>query len=154
MLPRKMIVAEPNTITGSIGVFGLLWNAKKLFNEKLGITIDVYNTNSYSDIASPFRAAKPNEMRAIREMIENIYDVFITHVSDGRKIAKSQVDSIGQGRVWSGIKAKEIGLVDELGGIDKAIELAKTKANLKDYKIVQLPAEEKFIEKLIKGAKR
>jgi protease IV len=151
--PATMIVSEPNTITGSIGVFGMLWNAKKLFNDKLGITIDGYSTNAFSDLGSPFRPAKPNEMGAIKEMIENIYDVFITHVSDGRKMTKAQVDSIGQGRVWSGINAKEIGLVDEIGGIDKAIELAKNSAKLKDYKIVQLPVEEEFIQKIIKGLK-
>jgi len=151
--PATVIVAEPNTITGSIGVFGLLWNAKKLFNDKLGITFDGYSTNANSDLGSVYRPMRASERAVIQEMIENIYDVFITHVADGRKMTKAQVDSIGQGRVWSGINAKEIGLVDEIGGIEKAIDIAKTKANLKDYKVVQLPVQEEFIQKLIKSLK-
>jgi len=151
--PADVIVANPNTITGSIGVFGVLWNSKKLINEKLGVTIDTVKTNAHSDIGSVFRPMTSSEQFIIQKSVENIYDVFISHVSDGRKMTKAQVDSIGQGRVWSGVNAKEIGLIDELGGIEKAIEIAAQKAKLKNYTLVEFPKEKDFFQQFLKEAK-
>ncbi|MBN8703557.1 MAG: signal peptide peptidase SppA [Bacteroidetes bacterium] len=144
------IVAEPNTITGSIGVFGMLFNMKNLFNNKLGINIDTVKIGKYSDLGTPFRAVTTEEGAIIQNEIERIYDTFITRVADGRKITKANVDSIGQGRVWSGVDAKRIGLVDELGGIDKAIALAAQKAKLDTYKITDLPKQKDPFEEFVK----
>jgi len=137
--PAQTIVASPNTITGSIGVFGLLLNGKELLNEKLGVHIDVAKTNEYADMGSFFRPLTAQEREIIQFEVEGIYQTFISHVADGRKMTKEQVDAIGQGRVWSGTNAKEIGLIDEFGGLDKAIEIAAKAANLEKYRIVEFP---------------
>jgi protease IV len=133
------IFAEPNTLTGSIGVFGVIPNMGNFFKNKLGITFDAVKTNKYADYITVSRAMQPYETRVLTNQIENIYQVFIGHVAEGRKMTKEQVDSIGQGRVWSGIDAKRIGLVDELGGIEKAVEAAAKMAGLEHYKIVDYP---------------
>jgi len=152
--PANVIVADHSTITGSIGVFGLLWNGQKFFNEKLGITIDGVQTNANSSIGSVFRKINPNERAVIQEGVEQIYDVFIGHVADGRKMEKANVDSIGQGRVWSGVNAKEIGLIDEFGGLEDAIEIAKKKAKITtDIRIIEMPEKLPFFEQLIKEMK-
>lgn len=134
-----MIYAEPNTITGSIGVFGVLPNAQAFFNNKLGITVDTVNTNRHADMGSLFRPVSPKEAAAIQSSVEEIYETFISRVAEGRKMTTAQVDSIGQGRVWSGADAKKLGLVDELGGINDAIAMAAKKAGLKDYEVKKLP---------------
>ncbi len=133
------IYAQPNTLTGSIGVFGVIPNLEKLFKNKLGITFDVIKTNKYSDYITTSRAMQPYETKVLTNQIENIYQVFIGHVAEGRKMTTAQVDSIGQGRVWTGVDAKRIGLVDELGGLQKAVDEAAKLAGLKDYKIVNYP---------------
>ena len=146
------IVAEPNTITGSIGVFGLLLNAKKFFNDKLGITFDNVKTGNYADIGSIDRPLTASERAIVQKSVEKVYDTFITRVSEGRHISKALVDSIGQGRVWSGIDAKERGLVDILGGIDTAIVIAAKMAKIDKYRIVYLPEQKEplaeFLENL------
>ncbi len=136
------ILAQPNTITGSIGVFGMIPNARELLNEKLGVNVSVVNTNSHSDMGSILRQLTNEERAIIQNEIENIYDVFIGHVAKGRSLTKARVDSIGQGRVWSGSNAKEIGLIDEFGGLEKAIEIAAQKAAVDDYKLMELPERE------------
>jgi protease-4 len=133
------IYAQPNTLTGSIGVFGIVPNLEKMFKDKLGITFDVIKTNKYSDYITVSRALQPYETKVLTNQIENIYQVFVGHVAEGRKMNKADVDSIGQGRVWSGVDGKRIGLVDELGGLDKAIEGAAKLAGLSEYKIVNYP---------------
>ncbi|MBK7850373.1 MAG: signal peptide peptidase SppA [Bacteroidetes bacterium] len=143
------IVAESNTITGSIGVFGLMFNAQKLFNNKLGITFDTIKTARFADIGSGTRAMRDDERSIIQDQVENIYDDFITHVSEGRKISKAQVDSIGQGRVWSGTDAKRLGLVDVIGGIETAINIAAKKAHLDNYRTIALPEQKEFLDKLL-----
>ncbi len=145
-----VIVAQPNTITGSIGVFGLLPNMQKFFKNKLGITIDTANTNKHADIGGTYRPVTAEEGVFIQQSVENIYDVFIEKVAEGRKKTKEQIDSIGQGRVWSGIDAKQIGLVDELGGINDAIKIAAKKAKLDKYKIIELPKQKDLLEELLK----
>ena len=141
------IVCNPNTITGSIGVFGVLFNGQKFLNNKLGITIDTIKTNHYSDFGSATRPLTASEREIIQKMVENVYDVFITHVAEGRGLTKEMVDSIGQGRVWSGEDAIKIGLADVLGGLETAIDIAASKASLEKYKIVSYPKQkEPFAE--------
>lgn len=143
------IIAQPNTITGSIGVFGVLWNAKGLM-EKVGVTTDTVKFGKYADLGTANRAMTESERTIIQREIEKIYDVFITHVGEGRGMSKADVDSLGQGRVWSGIDAKNKGLVDLLGGLDLAIDIAVKKAKLDKYSIVYLPHPEKGFNKFVK----
>jgi protease-4 len=142
------IVAEPNTITGSIGVFGVLFNAQGFMNNKLGVTIDTVKTNLHADIGSIYRPLTASERDIIQKSVEHVYDVFITRVAEGRKLTKEKVDEIGQGRVWSGVDAKRIGLVDVLGGLETAIEIAAQKAGLENYKLVSLPKQKNPIDEL------
>jgi protease-4 len=143
------IVAQPTTITGSIGVFGLLFNAQKLFNNKLGITFDSVRTGKYANIGSTFYPMTAEEREIIQGSVEKIYDTFITHVSEGRKMSKATVDSVGQGRVWSGTDAKALGLVDEIGGLDKAIEIASKLAKLDTHRTISLPEQKDFMKQLM-----
>jgi len=149
------IFAQPNTITGSIGVFGVSPNAQKLFSEKLGINIDTVNTNKHSDIGSLYRAASPQEAAYIQKGVEKVYDTFTKRVAEGRGMAQADVDSIGQGRVWSGADAIKIKLVDELGGITDAINYTVKKANLKEgeYEILSLPKQKDPIKDLFNNKK-
>lgn len=142
------IIAQPNTITGSIGVFGVLLNTQKFLNNKLGITIDTVKTGEYADIGAIYRSLTPSERTIIEKKIEDIYDTFITRVSDGRGIPKDQVDSIGEGRVWSGVEAKKINLVDILGGVNDAISIAAKMAKLDDYRILALPEQKEAFQQL------
>jgi protease-4 len=144
------IVAQPSTITGSIGVFGVLFNAKKLLNQKLGITSDVVKTNDHSDFPSISRPIDPQERLIFQREIERIYSVFISHVADGRNMEVANVDQIGQGRVWSGTDAIKIGLVDTLGYLDDAIKIAARLAKIDHYRITNLPKLEDPIERIIK----
>ena len=146
------ILANANTLTGSIGVFGLLFNIEKLMNDKIGITIDRVNTNEYSDIGSATRKMQTYEETYILNSIEDVYSTFTEHVAEGRGMTVEEVDAIGQGRIWSGIKAKELGLVDVLGGLEDAIAIAAEKAKLERYRVVNYPKKkdpfQAFMEKL------
>lgn len=133
------IMADLTTITGSIGIFGLVPNAKELLNDKLGITQDVVNTNAHSDILSFTRKLTPFELDLMQNYIEDGYDTFISRVADGRHMDKQQVDDIGQGRVWDSQSAQDNGLVDLFGGINDAIQLAVEETGLERYRIVKLP---------------
>jgi protease-4 len=137
--PADIIVSSPNTITGSIGVFGLLVNAQGFFNNKLGITFDVEKTNDWSDFGSLIRPLSGTERIVLQKMVDDTYVTFVNRVSDGRNMAFTDVDKIGEGRVWSGKNALELGLVDVLGGLSDAIKIAAEKAELEDYRIVDLP---------------
>jgi protease-4 len=141
------IIANPTTLTGSIGVFGMIPNLKSFYKNKLGINIDTVNTNKYSDIGIN-RKLSEFEKNKIQMQIEDIYDTFITRVSEGRSIEKSEVDKIGQGRVWSGYDAKKIGLVDIYGGLETAINITASIAEVKDYRIISLPKKQDPIERL------
>lgn len=143
------IVANPTTITGSIGVFGVIFNMQKMLENKLGITTDRVRTNSYADIGSITRPLTEPEKAIIQLKVESIYDVFLTNVSNGRNMSKSQVDYIGQGRVWTGQDAKELGLVDELGGLEKAIQIAAQMANLDSYRVANLPKLKNPLEEIM-----
>ncbi len=137
----NVIFAQPTTITGSIGVFGTIPNAKKLLNEKMGVTFDGVTTNANSDFMSINRPMTSFEQAKFQTMIERTYSTFISHVANGRNLTTVHVDSIGQGRVWSGVDAKRIGLVDEIGGLKDALVKAAELANISDYKIVDFPKE-------------
>lgn len=149
------IVANPTTITGSIGVFGVLMNAKEMLNNKLGITIDTVKTNKHADIGTILRPLTSVERQVIQTSVEKVYDTFISRVALGRSLTKEYVDSIGQGRVWTGRDALELGLIDVLGGLETAIEISSNMANLQDYRIVNLPKQkdpiEAFVEDLMGG---
>ena len=143
------IVARPNTITGSIGVFGLLFNAQNMFKNKLGITFDTVKTGRNADLGSTLRPMDENQRRIIQDEVEDIYKTFIEHVSEGRNMTVAEVDSIGQGRVWSGVDAKRLGLVDVLGGINDALSIAARKAKLTSYRTIVLPEQKEFFEKIM-----
>jgi protease-4 len=133
------IYASPTTISGSIGVFGLIPNAGKLMEQKLGITTETVNTNENSDFPSIYRPMKVYEKEAMQTSIEKIYSDFVSKVARGRKMSFGNVDSIGQGRVWTGTSAKKIGLVDEMGGLKDAISGAAELAGIDTYSVRELP---------------
>lgn len=144
------IVANPTTITGSIGVFGMIPNLQKFQKNKLGITIDTVNTSKSADMGVN-RPLTNFERQKIQKGVEDVYSTFITHVSEGRKMSKIAVDEIGQGRVWTGYDAKLNGLIDTYGGIEKAIEIAVLLAKIEDYRIISLPKKkDPFTELAIK----
>ena len=143
------IIAQPNTITGSIGVFGMIPNMKDFFNNKLGITFSNVKTNNHADLLSIVRPLTETEKNIIQNEVERIYKTFINHVAQGRNMTVAQVDSIGQGRVWTGTDAKEIGLIDDIGGIDKAIETASKLAKIENnYKIIYLPKQKNIFSQI------
>lgn len=145
------IFAYPNTITGSIGVFGIIPNMKEMFNKNLGITFDEVKTNPYADYIPVTRPLGDAERMILTKEIETIYSTFITHVSEGRKMTVAQIDSIGQGRVWSGIDAKRIGLIDEFGGLSDAVKEAAKLAKLKDYSTLDLPEQKDTFEQIMQA---
>lgn len=142
------IFAQPNTITGSIGVFGMIPNAERFLNNKVGITVDRVKTNSHSNLMSITKPLTDEEYKIIQKEVDNIYNDFITKVSEGRGISKEMVDSIGQGRVWTGLDALEIKLVDEIGGIDDAVAYAAKLAKVETPIVQEFPKdkEDKFAE--------
>jgi len=137
------IVAQPNTITGSIGVFGLMVNAENFLKNKLGITSDRVTTGKFSDIGSSTRTLTNFERSVIQKEVENIYEDFTNKAAKGRKISQNELKKYAEGRVWSGVEALNCHLVDTLGGISEAINMARTKANLaeNDYEIIYLPEQ-------------
>ena len=143
------IVAQPNTITGSIGVLGIFFNGKNFLNNKLGISVDTVKTAHFSHIGSQTRPITEAEKSIVQGWIEKVYDVPVSRVSDGRKMGTTAVDNIGQGRVWTGIDAKRIGLVDELGGIDDAIAIAAKLAKTEKYKTVELPEQKEPLQEIL-----
>lgn len=141
------IFAQPNTITGSIGIFSVIPNMQKFFNNKLGITFDGVKTGKYADITIT-RPLREDEKMIIQAETNNIYANFTQKVADGRKKTPAFIDSIGQGRVWTGTEAIKIGLVDRLGNIEDAIHSAAKKAKIKEYKIVEYPAQKDPLKEL------
>ena len=144
------IFADPTTLTGSIGVFGTVPNLKGFFNDKLGLTFDEVKTNENSDFGSIAKPLSPYQMKMMQKHVTDTYDDFITLVSTERELRKTFVDSIAQGRVWSGDDAIELGLVDELGGIEEAVAYAAKKADLESYSIKEYPKQEDIFESLLK----
>lgn len=130
------IVAQPNTLTGSIGIFGLFPNFSELV-QKVGVNVEVVKTNDFADltISMPYKPLTNEQRALIQGHVERGYDVFLSRVAEGRHMTKAQVDSVGQGRVWLGRKAQTLGLVDKLGGLDVAIKEAASLAKLSDYSV-------------------
>ncbi len=148
------IFADPNTLTGSIGVFGTMPNLKGFMNDKLGLTFDEVKTNENSDFGTLTKPLSPYQFKMMQKHVTDTYDDFITLVSNTRNLRKTFVDSIAQGRVWSGRDAIGLGLVDELGGIEQAIAYAAEKAELDSYSIKEFPKQEDMFESLLKTDKQ
>ena len=139
-MPCDTIVAQPTTITGSIGIFGMLFNMSGLLENKLGITSDVVKTGEFSDIYTISRALSDYEKSIIQTNVNEGYETFTTKAAEGRNMPVDQLKKIASGRVWSGKEAKEIGLVDVLGGFNYAIELAAYAAGIEDdYMVTYYP---------------
>lgn len=144
------IYASPNTITGSIGVFGILMSFEELYTEKLGLTFDQVKTNKFADLGSTTRPLTKEEYDIIQQGVVDIYHTFTSKVSDGRNMSQEAVDVIGQGRVWSGTNAMDINLIDEYGGLEEAIKGAAQLAELDDYRVYELPEQKDPFQELLK----
>jgi protease IV len=149
--PATKIYASPVTVSGSIGVFGLIPDVGKLLKDKLGISTETVNTNSHSDFPSVFRPMNTYEKEVMQRSIETTYSDFVSKVAEGRKMRNTSVDSIGQGRVWSGERARKIGLVDELGGLNDAISGAAELAGIDKYSLREYPVPEDTYTKILTG---
>lgn len=143
------IIAQPNTLTGSIGVFGVVPSFQRALKNKLGVTVDGVTTNEHSDAGGTMRPMNAEELAVYQEFIDDFYGVFTQRVADGRGMEQSAVDEIGQGRVWAGSDALKIGLVDALGNIDDAVAKAAELAKLENYKISYYPKKKDFWTKLM-----
>ncbi|GAB3906260.1 signal peptide peptidase SppA [Mucilaginibacter boryungensis] len=145
------IIAEPNTVTGSIGIFAILPNMQKLFNDKLGVTFDGVKTGKYADLGDVSRPLTPEERAILQNQVNRGYDDFTKHVADGRHKTQAYINSIGQGRVWTGAQAIKLGLVDRLGNINDAVASAAKKAKITDYKLVAYPDQKSIFNKFSAG---
>ena len=143
-----VIVAQPMTITGSIGVFGTIPNVQKMLNQKLGLHADTVNTNRNSTGMTVLRPLSPTAMALMTRNVEDFYKVFVGRVAEGRHMTYDAVHQIARGRVWTGADAKEIGLVDTLGGLDLALRIAAEKAGITDYSVKEYPLEKSTWEQL------
>ena len=142
------IIADPSTITGSIGVFGVIPNMEGLFSNKIGITFDWAMTNKNGDYIPVMKPLSPYQTQLIQREVDHIYNVFTGKVADGRKLSREKVDDIGQGRIWSGVDAEKLGLIDEFGGLTKAVEIAAKLAKVKDYRTISLPEQKEWFQDL------
>ncbi|MBS1774396.1 MAG: signal peptide peptidase SppA [Bacteroidetes bacterium] len=147
------IFAMPNTITGSIGVFGMMFNIENLMKNKLGVTFDGVKNAPYADFPNGIRALTPEEAAKMQRSVDNIYTIFKSRVAAGRKMDVALVDSFAQGRVWTGTDALDIHLVDGLGGIDRAVASAAKLAKLTDYRVITYPEPIDKFESFIKKFK-
>lgn len=142
------IVAQENTITGSIGIFNLLFNSQELFNENLGIAFDTFETHEYADLFDLTRPFTSSEERVIQQNIESGYNTFVTKMAESRGMTYEEIDEVARGRVWTGVDAHERGLVDVLGGIDRAIEIAAEKAGIDAYTLDSYPKQKDIFQQL------
>ena len=143
------IYASPNTITGSIGVFGIMPNIEELMTDKIGITFDNVKTNKFADLGSVNRPLTQEEYDIIQKGVVDVYNTFTSKVAEGRDMSQENVDDIGQGRVWSGTNAMDINLIDEYGGLDAAVAGAAELAELEDYRIYELPEQKDPFQELL-----
>ncbi len=143
------IVAEPTTLTGSIGIFGMVPDASELLTEKLGLHFDVVKTNVASDFGAMGRGINPQEAEAMQAYVNNGYRLFLQRVADGRKMKPEDVDKIAQGRVWTGRQALQIRLVDKLGTLEDAIAEAARRAKVKDYSVTYSPAPSNWYDQFL-----
>lgn len=142
------IVAQPTTLTGSIGIYGMWFKNKSLLS-KIGINFDGVKTNAHSDLGVPNKALSAEETAIIQMNVNRGYDLFLTRCANGRGLTKEEVGKVAEGRVWTGETAKELGLVDELGGLDRAIELTKELAEIEEYSLISYPKKKDFLVKLL-----
>ena len=143
------IFASPVTITGSIGVFGVIPNMEGFFNNKLGITFDGVKTAPHANMGAIYKPLTEFEQRTVQTEIDRIYQHFMQRVADSRNMNVNEVDSIAQGRVWSGTKAMDIGLIDRFGGIQDAVDCAAGMANLSGYRLREYPEPEGILERIL-----
>ncbi len=143
------IVAEPNTLTGSIGVFSMLPNASELFEDRLMIHWDSVKTTAHSTGLTPYFDLSPEEQQFMQNFTDDMYETFLKRVADGRQMTRDSVHAIAQGRVWEGVKAKEIGLVDEIGDLSQAIRMAADLAGIETYRISEYPVQKEPLQELI-----
>ena len=148
--PASYIVANEYTLTGSIGVFGLTLNIQKLMGNKLGINTEVVKTNKMSDFGNAYRAVTPAEREILQSSVEKIYSTFVNRVSNGRNLLPESVDSIGQGRVWCGVDALRLHLIDAYGGLTDAISIAADMSGTENYSLVDYPKQEEGFEAMMK----
>jgi len=143
------IYASPSTITGSIGVFGILMNLEELYTDKLGLTFDQVKTNKFADLGTTTRPLTEEEYNIIHQGVVEVYETFTSKVAHGRKMTQESVDAIGQGRVWSGTNAMAINLIDAYGGLEQAIKGAAELAEMEDYRLYELPEIKAPLEQLL-----
>ena len=143
------IYAEPTTITGSIGIFGMFPNVGELLNDKLGVHFSTVKTNQFSDFGDSSRPFTEQERTLAQRYINNGYELFTTRCADGRKMKQDDIKKIGEGRVWTGLHAKQIGLVDELGGLEAAIAKAKKLAKVEEVSVINYPTKSTFFDSLL-----
>ena len=147
------IVANPTTLTGSIGIFGMVPNMENLFSDKLGLNFDMVKTNKLADMGDLTRPFNAAESEIMQNYINNGYKLFVKRCADGREMTTEAIEKIAEGRVWTGATAKELGLVDELGGLDKALEIAAEKAGVEAYSTITYPAKEGMFSSLLNQSK-
>ena len=151
------IVAEPTTLTGSIGIFGMFFSGEKLIKDKIGITTNTVKTNEHSDFGGSYPLPLPISSRPLtsyeRNVLQNYvnqgYETFLKRVMAGRDMDRDELDAIAQGRVWTGEDAQKIGLVDVLGGLEDAIQIAAQKAGLNNYNLTEYPTVKNPVEEII-----
>ena len=148
------IVADPTTLTGSIGIFGMIPNFENLMTDKLGLHFDVVKTNSHADMGSLSRPFNASEKEIMQNYITNGYKLFVKRCADGRGMSVEAIEKIAEGRVWTGEAAKELGLVDELGGLDKALEIAAQKANVEAYSVISYPGKSSIFDSILENGKK
>jgi protease IV len=145
------IIANPKTLTGSIGVFAVIPNMQNMFNNKLGITFDNVKTNELSDLGSVSRPLNRLERELIQANVDRTYETFINKVAEGRGLPVASVDSIAQGQIWSGVDAKRIGLIDDFGGLNHAIDRAAALAEIERYRVIEYPIQKDFLERIFES---
>lgn len=147
------IVADPTTLTGSIGIFGMFPMVKNLVTDKLGLHFETVKTNRYADMGDMTRPFNDAERAALQKYINNGYKLFVQRCADGRGMSVEDIEKIAEGRVWTGSTAKELGLVDELGGLDKALEIAAQKAEVEAYSVINYPSQNDFLSSFLNEGK-
>ena len=147
------IIAQPNTITGSIGIFGMFPNPHKLITEKLKLNVETVKSNKHADLGSMFRPYSADERAIMQRYINRGYALFTKRCADGRKMSIADIEAVAQGRVWTGEMAKELGLVDLLGDIELAKKIAAEKAGIENYTLISYPEEENALTMLLNQTK-
>ena len=148
------IFAQPNTITGSIGVFTIIPDMTSFFSNKLGVTFDGVKTADHADALSAVRPLNATEKLFVQNGVDTIYHTFLTRVAEGRKMQVAMVDSIGQGRVWTGEKGLQLGLVDKLGSLQDAVDCASRMAKVKDYRLKEYPERQSLLDMLLGNSQK